>query len=43
MWLDTTNHIDLYDQDEYVQPAVARAADWFEQHLRVPAGATVAS
>lgn len=33
LWLDTTNHIDLYDRDEYVRPAVARTVAWFAQHL----------
>jgi uncharacterized protein len=33
LWLDTTNHIDLYDVPTYVDPAVARLASWFEQHL----------
>jgi uncharacterized protein len=34
LWLDTTNHIDLYDQPQYVDPAVARIADWMSTHLR---------
>lgn len=33
LWLDTTNHIDLYDQPQFVRPAVDRAAAWFAQHL----------
>ncbi|MDN5856577.1 MAG: alpha/beta hydrolase [Actinomycetia bacterium] len=33
VWLDTTNHIDLYDQPSYVGPAVARVADWMSKHL----------
>ena len=33
MWLDTTNHIDLYDQPQYVEPAVARVAAWMDEHL----------
>jgi len=33
MWLDTTNHIDLYDQDEYVDPAIARITDWMAEYL----------
>jgi fermentation-respiration switch protein FrsA (DUF1100 family) len=32
-WLPTSNHIDLYDQEEYVAPAAARAAEWFTQYL----------
>lgn len=33
VWLDTTNHIDLYDQPVYVGPAVDHTATWMEQHL----------
>lgn len=33
VWLDTTSHIDLYDQDQYVTPAVAAAAEWLGEHL----------
>jgi len=33
MWLDTTNHIDLYDQPEYVEPAIDRVSDWMAEHL----------
>ena len=33
MWLDTTNHIDLYDQPHHVRPAVARVAVWMDKHL----------
>jgi uncharacterized protein len=33
VWLDTTNHIDLYDVPEYVEPAVAAAVAWFDRHL----------
>lgn len=33
MWLDTTNHIDLYDQAEYVDPAVDRVAEWMAEYL----------
>lgn len=32
-WLDTTNHIDLYDQPELVEPAVEFAAAFFARHL----------
>ncbi|MDN5859780.1 MAG: alpha/beta hydrolase [Pseudonocardia sp.] len=34
MWLDTTNHIDLYDVPAYVDPAIARVAAWMSEHLR---------
>ena len=33
MWLDTTNHIDLYDQPEYVNPAIDRIVDWMTEYL----------
>ena len=33
LWLATTNHIDLYDQPQYVGPAAGRAAAWFAEHL----------
>lgn len=32
-WLDTSNHIDLYDRPHLVGPAVARAAAFFAEHL----------
>ena len=34
MWLDTSNHIDLYDQPQYVEPAVDRVAAWMDEYLR---------
>lgn len=33
LWLDTTNHIDLYDQPAFVDPAVRRVSEWMTQHL----------
>lgn len=33
VWLDTTNHIDLYDQPQYVDPAVAATTEWFRRWL----------
>ena len=33
MWMDTTNHIDLYDQPGYVGPAVDRIVDWMVEYL----------
>jgi fermentation-respiration switch protein FrsA (DUF1100 family) len=36
LWLDTTNHIDLYDVDRFVGPAVARCVAWFDEHLGAP-------
>lgn len=32
-WLETTNHIDLYDNPTFVDPAVDRVADWMTEHL----------
>ncbi len=32
-WLDTSNHIDLYDQPQFVRPAVERAGRFFAEHL----------
>ena len=33
LWLDTTNHIDLYDNPVYVGPAVARLSGWLAERL----------
>lgn len=33
LWLDTTNHIDLYDQPRFVDPAVEAAVAWFRRWL----------
>ena len=33
VWLETGNHIDLYDRPEYVHPAVACVADWMAEYL----------
>lgn len=33
VWLDTSNHIDLYDQPQFVEPAAEHAAAWFRRHL----------
>jgi fermentation-respiration switch protein FrsA (DUF1100 family) len=33
LWLDTTNHIDLYDVPDYVEPAVAAAEAWLARWL----------
>jgi fermentation-respiration switch protein FrsA (DUF1100 family) len=32
-WLDTTNHIDLYDNPAYVGPAAARLSGWLTERL----------
>ena len=34
MWLDTTNHVDLYDVATYVDPTVERVANWMDEYLR---------
>ncbi|MBA2955927.1 alpha/beta fold hydrolase [Nocardioides sp. MAH-18] len=33
IWLETTDHIDLYDRPAYVEPALDACADWFHRHL----------
>jgi len=33
LWLDTTNHIDLYDNEKYVVPAISRIVEWFNRYL----------
>ncbi|MCF2969729.1 alpha/beta hydrolase [Synechococcus sp. Nb3U1] len=33
VWLPTHNHIDLYDVEDYVGPAVAETAHWFQTYL----------
>jgi fermentation-respiration switch protein FrsA (DUF1100 family) len=33
MWLDAPNHIDLYDVEKYVEPAVNKTAEWFNKYL----------
>jgi len=33
-WLDTTNHIDLYDNPGYVDPAAAHLGGWLTERLR---------
>src|ERR687897_1361714 len=32
-WLDTTNHIDLYDNEKYVGPAISKIVQWFNKFL----------
>jgi fermentation-respiration switch protein FrsA (DUF1100 family) len=31
LWLDTSNHIDLYDNEKYVEPAIAKIIEWFRR------------
>jgi uncharacterized protein len=41
VWLDTSNHIDLYDNPVFVEPAIAEVTAWFDAHLAAvaaPAG-----
>ncbi len=33
-WIKTTNHIDLYDQEAYVNQAASKAVSWLQSHLR---------
>jgi uncharacterized protein len=33
-WLDTSNHIDLYDNEKYVGPAINKIVEWFNKYLR---------
>jgi fermentation-respiration switch protein FrsA (DUF1100 family) len=34
LWLDTSNHIDLYDNKKYVGPAISKIVEWFNKYLR---------
>jgi fermentation-respiration switch protein FrsA (DUF1100 family) len=34
VWIETHNHIELYDQDPYVSIAAAEALRWLDNHLR---------
>lgn len=33
VWIDGASHVDLYDKDEYVSPAVAKLSDFFTRSL----------
>ena len=33
LWLDTSNHIDLYDNEKYVGPATNKIIEWFDKYL----------
>ena len=35
LWLDTSNHIDLYDNEKYVYPAINKIVEWFTTYLVV--------
>ncbi|MFD9684736.1 hypothetical protein ACFXPX_41400 [Kitasatospora sp. NPDC059146] len=32
-WIDGAAHVDLYDKERYVAPAIAKLADFFGTHL----------
>jgi hypothetical protein len=32
-WIEGAGHFELYDRDEYVKPAVARIAPFFDEAL----------
>ena len=34
LWLDTSNHIDLYDNEKYVGPTISKIVQWFSKYLR---------
>ena len=34
VWIDTHNHIELYDQDPYVSIAVANATRWLDRYMK---------
>jgi uncharacterized protein len=34
IWIETHNHIELYDQDPYVSVAAGLAIEWLDRHLR---------
>lgn len=33
LWLDTSNHIDLYDNEKYVSPAIGKIVEWFNRYV----------
>ena len=33
VWIETHNHVELYDQDPYVSEAAAHAVRWLDRHL----------
>lgn len=38
VWIDTHNHIELYDQDPYVSHAVEHIVRWLDAHMAADAG-----
>ena len=46
VWIDGASHVDLYDRDQYVKPALNRLTNFFTAHLndrRIPTGELVGS
>jgi hypothetical protein len=35
-WLETHNHVELYEQDPFVPAAASRVVDWLDARLRHP-------
>jgi uncharacterized protein len=33
LWMITTNHIDLYDNEKYVRPAISKIVEWFNRYI----------
>ncbi len=33
MWVDAPNHIDLYDVEEHIGPAINKTVEWFNRYL----------
>lgn len=33
MWVDAPNHIDLYDVEKYLEPAINKTVEWFNKYL----------
>jgi uncharacterized protein len=34
MWVDAPNHIDLYDVERYIEPAINKTVEWFSKYLK---------
>jgi uncharacterized protein len=41
LWLDTSNHIDLYDNEKYVEHVIAKIIEWFRVSLAKISGVSV--
>ena len=33
VWIDGASHVDLYDRDQYVKPAITRLTEFFTTNL----------